>query len=67
EEDIDFNDYEARIEATIKKQGYRLLEIAEKSSEHYEFVIRGKSKLSSLLLDLKSFLPETIGIDLKEI
>lgn len=57
---------EGKLESSLKSQGFRLLELTEKTSDSLEFVIRGQGKLSSLVQDIKSYLPDSLEIDLKE-
>ncbi|MDX1920762.1 MAG: MgtC/SapB family protein [Candidatus Caenarcaniphilales bacterium] len=57
---------ENKLETSLKNQGFKLLELTEKSSESLEFVIRGQGKLSALVQEIKAYLPESLEIDLKE-
>jgi putative Mg2+ transporter-C (MgtC) family protein len=69
EEDPNLNtssDWESQIENTLKSLGFKILELSEKNSDQIEVVIRGQGKLSDLMRQLKTFLPDKTEIDLKE-
>lgn len=59
-------DLETKLEATLQTQNFRILELAERSNDKLELVIRGQGKLSLLTKQIKSFLPDGVEIDLRE-
>ncbi len=60
------SDWESQIENTLKRLGFKILELSETRSDKIELVIRGQSKLSDLVRNLKVFLPEKTEIEIKE-
>ncbi|MDJ0625645.1 MAG: MgtC/SapB family protein [Candidatus Caenarcaniphilales bacterium] len=63
---LDVLDLEHKIENTVKAQGFRLLELTEKT-DRLELVVKGRGKLSSLTKHIKETSKENLEIDLREL
>jgi uncharacterized membrane protein YhiD involved in acid resistance len=64
--DEELNLLETKLENSLHSQGFKLLELSEKTADKLEFVVRGQGKLSLLVKDIKTYLPKSLSIDLRE-
>jgi putative Mg2+ transporter-C (MgtC) family protein len=60
------SELEGKIEMSLNNEGFRLLELTEKSSERIELVVRGQGKLSALTKHMKAAIGKPIEIELRE-